>query len=91
MLLKFYRNTRIICRRCNRHKTTYVATKEAIPHQSKEANNIFNNSLSVRAQGEWKPLFLATAYPFGFKENGNLYFQQQSIPSGSRRMETFYF
>ncbi|KAL4308450.1 hypothetical protein GQ457_01G018010 [Hibiscus cannabinus] len=48
------------------------------------------NSLSVRAQGECKPLF-STAYPFGLRENGNLYFQQQSIRSGSGRMETFIF
>ncbi|KAK8985993.1 hypothetical protein V6N11_037712 [Hibiscus sabdariffa] len=47
------------------------------------------NSLSVRAHGEWKPLF-TTAYPFGLMENGNLYFQQP-IRSGSWRMETFTF
>ncbi|KAK8549096.1 hypothetical protein V6N12_061994 [Hibiscus sabdariffa] len=61
--------TRAICRRGNRYGTSYAATEEAAPTSIQKANNIFNNSLSVRAQGEWKPLFSTTAHLPRLREN----------------------
>ncbi|KAL4347491.1 hypothetical protein GQ457_17G010750 [Hibiscus cannabinus] len=87
-------------------RQSMIASEEATPTSNSKKQIMFQqqpirsgsgrmeififNSLSVRAQGQWKPLFSATAYPFGLRENGNLYFQQP-IRSGSGRMETFIF
>ncbi|KAK8699076.1 hypothetical protein V6N13_115173 [Hibiscus sabdariffa] len=77
------KKTRTICRWGNRHGTSYAATEEAASTSIQKANNIFNNSLSVRDQEEWKPLFSTTAYLPVLREN--------RTPLGSaHRGEYFY-
>ncbi|KAL4341105.1 hypothetical protein GQ457_08G025010 [Hibiscus cannabinus] len=82
-LTKFNCKASIRC--CQTRENGNFYFQQPIRSGSRRMETFIFNSLSVRAQGEWKPLFSATAYPFGLRENGNIYFQQP-IRSGSGRM-----